>query len=407
MRVTTHIHSRSPLDATMDSTDGTPRIGVVIWTSQHLGSELHAALKALKWFDKGGRSRNERREQIGFPCLQSSALTIEQMDELRAVFPYQFEHEVLAVREVGPSVNPHDRLRKYALSWAGHQGAELPGKLVETLPNKWERLGDLIVLPIDAFQDDAWCECLEAASSSNRHELWQNVATALGGTRLARQAQIMDNALRSPQLEMLYGEQTWVEFSDHGVKFGFDAQHVMFSAGNVTERHRIGGLNMQGETIVDAYAGTGYYTLPMLVRSGALHVHACEMNPASIDGLQWGAEANNVADQLTVHQGDNQTTLPSLIGIADRCHLGLLPSSEAVWSHALNCLKPEGGRLHIHMNVEEGSIEEWCEQTISELRQLSKELGRVWTIEAEHLERVKSYAPRVLHIVLDVKCSTV
>ncbi|MFB1005446.1 MAG: hypothetical protein QMC59_03070 [Candidatus Poseidoniaceae archaeon] len=390
----------------MDTTDNPSRLGVVVWTSQHLGSELHAALKALNWFDKMGRSRTERIDKIGFPCLQDSALSLEQMDQLRAVFPYQFEQEVLIVRDVGPSVNPHDRLRRCVLSWIGHRGAVLPGKLGATLPSKWERLGDLIVLPIGAFQDDVWCERLEAASRSNRQELWRNVAAALGGARLARQAQIMNNALRSPQLEMLYGEHSWVEFSDHGVKFGFDAQHVMFSAGNVTERHRIGGMNMQGETVVDAYAGTGYYTLPMLVRSGALHVHACEMNPASIDGLQWGAEANNVANQLTVHQGDNQTTLPSLIGIADRCHLGLLPSSEAVWPHALNCLKPEGGRLHIHMNVGEEFIDEWCEETIDSLQHLSKELGRVWSIEAEHLERVKSYAPRVYHIVLDVKCST-
>ena len=204
---------------------------------------------------------------------------------------------------------------------------------------------------------------------------------------------------------VLHGDSAWVEFSDYGVQFGFDAEHVMFSSGNVTERHRIGSMDMSGEIIVDAYAGTGYYTLPMLVRSNAAHVHACELNPASIAGLQWGANANGVEEKLTVHQGNNQHTLPSLKGLADRCHLGLLPSSEAAWAHALACLKPTGGMLHIHMNVEKERIEEWRADAIATLKMMAQEAGRAWNITSVHLERVKSFSPGVVHVVLDVLCS--
>ena len=179
----------------------------------------------------------------------------------------------------------------------------------------------------------------------------------------------------------------------------------MFSSGNVTERHRIGSIDMTGEIVIDAYAGTGYYTLPMLVRSGAAHVHACELNPASIAGLAWGAQANSVEQRLTVHHGDNQETLPSLRETADRCHLGLLPSSEAVWGHALACLKPSGGWLHIHMNIEKDNLEAWCDEALVSLKSKAKAMGRNWTVSCHHLERVKSYSPGVLHVVLDVHCS--
>ena len=65
------------------------------------------------------------------------------------------------------------------------------------------------------------------------------------------------------------------------MRYGFDVTRVMFSSGNVSERGRIGEMDLSGEVVVDAFAGIGYYTLPMLVRGRARHVHACEMNRQS------------------------------------------------------------------------------------------------------------------------------
>jgi len=38
------------------------------------------------------------------------------------------------------------------------------------------------------------------------------------------------------------------------------------------------------------------------------------------------------------------------------------------------------------------------------LKQFAQDSGRNWSIEAKHIERVKSYSPGVLHVVLDVQC---
>ena len=35
-------------------------------------------------------------------------------------------------------------------------------------------------------------------------------------------------------------------------------------------------------------------------------VHACEWNPAAIQGLKQGLIANGVIDQYIIHQGDNR-----------------------------------------------------------------------------------------------------
>jgi tRNA G37 N-methylase Trm5 len=109
-------------------------------------------------------------------------------------------------------------------------------------------------------------------------------------------------------------------------------------------------------------------------------------------------------EKMTIHQGDNQETLPKLYGQADRCHLGLLPSSEAVWEHAIACLKPKGGWLHIHMNVEKNKLDEWQSTTLETLKTYALRHGRRWEITAPHLERVKWFSPHVWHVVLDVQC---
>jgi tRNA wybutosine-synthesizing protein 3 len=88
--------------------------------------------------------------------------------------------------------------------------------------------------------------------------------------------------------------------------------------------------------------------------------------------------------------------------LADRVHLGILPSSETVWLSAISCLKPSGGMLHIHMNIEEEKIADFVTYCIESIAKLAKQLGREGIVSAKHVEKVKWYAPRMRHIVIDV-----
>ncbi|NXT88168.1 TYW2 protein, partial [Anhinga rufa] len=137
--------------------------------------------------------------------------------------------------------------------------------------------------------------------------------------------------------------------------------------------------------------------------------------------------------------------------VADRVNLGLIPSSEEGWPVACRVLKKgTGGVLHIHHNVEtlptpalpqtsvlraeRGSPEgagsdgeaqhptedggkeplgarirpewqRWAEATAARIRGLLAELhGQPWRTSILHVEAVKSYAPHVHHLVLDLEC---
>lgn len=275
-------------------------------------------------------------------------------------------------------------------------------ELIINLPLKWEMFGDLAIIPNSTMNNSQWQELIGSITQNQRREIWQIIAQALRVKRLARQHKIATDMMRTSQVEMLLGDSGEVEINDFGVKFWLDVTKVMFSSGNVTERHRIGNIDMSGEIIVDAFAGIGYYTLPMLVRSNAQHVYACEINPNSIQALQNGAKLNNVSERLTILEGDNLSTMKRVYSLADRVHLGILPSSEKAWQSAINCLKSSGGMLHIHMNVEEEKIEGFVKYCTDRIAKLAKQLGREGIASVEHVEKVKWYAPRIRHIVIDV-----
>ena len=279
----------------------------------------------------------------------------------------------------------------------------LTQEMASCLPTKWELLGDLALVPSDTLNSEEW-HIIRSENETLYQEVWREIATSLRVSRIARQSEIANDKLRSSQVKMIIGDSGEVEFTDNGVKFWLDVTKVMFSSGNVTERHRIGDIDMSDEIVVDAFAGIGYYTLPMLVRSNAKHVYACELNPNSIDALTKGAELNAVSDRLTIIEGDNQITLQHLTNIADRVHLGILPSSENTWSLAIDCLNQSGGIIHIHMNVREKEIEPFVEYCLEQLKLYAAQRD-FNTIQLQHIEKVKWYAPHIRHIVIDVSIS--
>ena len=177
------------------------------------------------------------------------------------------------------------------------QGVTDKSSLLAELPDSWERHGDLLVLSKGSFSTTAVWRSLG-------DRLWREVCKALRCERVALNRAVTCDRFRTSSVQLVYGLDGWVEHVDNDVTYVFDVTRCMFSAGNVTEKLRLAKLDCSGETVVDLYAGVGYFTLPFLVHGRAKSVHACEWNPDAAEGLRRGLRANGVEERCIIHFGD-------------------------------------------------------------------------------------------------------
>lgn len=286
----------------------------------------------------------------------------------------------------------------------------LSPEVIKAIPNKYEFIGDVLLVPRDSFLDEEWTLFAD--------KMWAFVCHSSSPTftRVARKAFIDASEKRQSHVKLLYIDKKalvskchtkapgWVEIRENGIIYGWDLTRVMFSSGNVTEKARMAKIGCCGETIVDLFCGIGYYVLPFLVHGGAAFVHACEWNPDSVAALRNNLERNHVADRCKVYFGDNRESASLIGAVADRVNLGLLPTSEKAWPLAVQVLKVNGGWLHVHGNVAVEDRKIWEQHVLDSLRALAEQYGKHWTISCMNVERVKSYAPKVYHLVADIYC---
>jgi tRNA wybutosine-synthesizing protein 5 len=297
-------------------------------------------------------------------------------------------------------------------SLASAAGINNMNQFVEAeLPSKWELFEDLLILPSTALRHEIWRKC----STALQGQLYEAIVQSFphgSVRRLAQQRAISPgDILRSNQLSMLSSDERGgaVHHKENGVIYAFDVTRCMFSSGNISEKQRFIQLIQPEEVIVDFYAGIGYWALGALKHTQLKHYYALEWNKHSVAALKNSIELNDIAvDRISIIEGDNRDAklLPLLQNRADRVVLGLLPSSEPSWPLAINAIKATGGIIHCHANVQHNKIQEWADSTVIQFQRLlatqPDEQKRLLVVSLAHLEKVKSYAPKIWHVVLDL-----
>ncbi|VDK65086.1 unnamed protein product [Onchocerca ochengi] len=209
------------------------------------------------------------------------------------------------------------------------------------LPKRWEKHGNMIILPHNCFKHPNW--------RLMGPKLWQMVTELLNASRLAKKRIIEGDDFHEPHIDLLYGEDGWVEHIDGNIRFFYDVTKCFFNVDNASEKQRISEFDCHQEVVTDMFAGIGYYTLPYLINAHAKHVYAIDWNENAIEALERSLESNGVRDRCSVIHGDCRKVIP--IGVSDHVNLGVLPSSRPYLLTACKCLKSTGGILHIHEAV--------------------------------------------------------
>lgn len=244
-----------------------------------------------------------------------------------------------------------------------------------------------------------------------------------------------------------FDQAYWVTAKQNGIYQTWAPRWTMFSRGNISEKARLltllsvataveeGKADGRGCAAVDLYAGIGYFAFSYL-KGGVSKLLCWDLNAWSIEGLMRGARANKwdadlvrggSMDELRDGQGEDvrllvfnedntkasnkveqmRGSLPPIRHV----NCGLLPKSRGSWQTAVEVLdNGYAGWLHVHENFAVAEIEQKAEEARTQIQQVVDEVtvrrhgpptaSRLVTVE--HISRLKSYAPGVMHCVLDI-----
>ena len=251
---------------------------------------------------------------------------------------------------------------------------------IESLPSRWIRYGDAILL---TFQGDI----------ATQRKIAGAYARSIGVSSVYRIDGGIRGIHREPTLGLIYGPGGEVTHLENGIRFVFDPARIMFSPGNVNERVSMKTFPASGKKVLDMFSGIGYFSLPLAKYQNPEFVQCCEINPLSADFLQKSAEANRVDKTIRVFRGDSRTFSSQFL--YDIVIMGNFQSTR-FFVKALSLIRP-GGLIIMHHLVSTDRLDDTATA-------LMRRIAR-YSLSAEIVDThvVKSVAPNYYHVSTTLK----
>ena len=242
---------------------------------------------------------------------------------------------------------------------------------------KWKKIGNILILDNKfTVQSDKQLKEL-----SDKHKV-----------KTVMKVDHIHGTKREPVIKLLYGEDTETINKENGCLFKLDLKKVMWSKGNNNERIRIAKLVEDNETVIDMFAGIGYFSIPIGVHSNAKQVYSIEINPNSFHYLKENIKLNKINNIIPL-LGDCMDITPEYN--ADRIIMGYVKTTHHYLKTAIDSLN-KGGVIHYHETVPE---------KLMDIRPINriKEVAGDRSVEFLKLNKVKKYSPGVFHVVCDAR----
>lgn len=202
---------------------------------------------------------------------------------------------------------------------------------------------------------------------------------------------------RTRELEFVAGEpKTETIHRESGCLFRVDLAKSYFSPRLSFDRLRIAKLVRKGEVVTNLFAGVGCYSIILARHSPASKIYSIDLNPEAYRYMCENVRLNRVGDKVIPILGDARETVKG-IEKADRVLMPLPEKAKEFLDTALTALKPEGGVVHFYDFGREP------DPFSPSLHFLKEKSGR--RVELLGARKLRSYAPRCYHIVLDVAIS--
>jgi tRNA wybutosine-synthesizing protein 2 len=274
--------------------------------------------------------------------------------------------------------NPYNDIKKIISN-------KIPNHLINKIPKKWEKIGDVLIIKLTDEFDDYKREISKIYAENLK---CKSVLNNIGG---------ISGVYRIPKVELIFGSKnTETLHLENGIKYKLDPRKIMFSSGNMDERIRMSNISNENEIIVDLFAGIGYFTLPIAVYSKPKKILSCEINPLSYHYLCKNIVLNHVTSIVEPIKGDNKKTSPK--NIADRVILGYFGNTKDYIPIALKCLRNKTGIIHYHDIFSDKEVKYNPNKIVNDISKKYNIITKC--LKNKH---VKSYAPGISHYVFDIQ----
>lgn len=253
------------------------------------------------------------------------------------------------------------------------------------LPKGYQIVGNILLIKLNK-------ELLE-----NRELIGETITQILPYIHTVCLIKEIRSAIRRPKIEVIAGcKRTQTLNKEHGCKFLLDVSDIMWSQGNKNEKMRLVKIVKPKETIVDMFAGIGYFSIILAKYCKPNKIYAIDVNPKAIEYLRKNVWLNDVENKIDILQGDCRKFTKILGNTADRIIMGYLFKTEKFLPYAIKIAKNKAF-IHFHRTVKEEEIDKIKEKLI-----IIGNKNRV-KVEILKIKRVKSYAPKIWHVVYDLK----
>src|SRR3989344_127938 len=255
---------------------------------------------------------------------------------------------------------------------------------VMEVPGSWQFIGDIALAKF-------------STSPAKKKKIAAAVISILKNVKTVCEIKEIGGEFREPVISVLAGPGTATIHKENDVLYKIDIAKVMFSKGNLTERKRLLPQIKESDTVIDMFAGIGYFSLPIAKFTKA-NVIAIEKNPNSYNFLTDNVALNKLTN-VTAIQGDCKIAARGLGGRADHVLMGYFPGTEEFLPAAMFMTK-NGGVIHYHNIYFEKDL--W-KKPMGEIDMIAKAMNRKYEIVTK--KKVKSVGPRKWHVVIDFKVS--
>jgi tRNA wybutosine-synthesizing protein 2 len=279
--------------------------------------------------------------------------------------------------------------------------AKLTGIDARLIPSSYQIIGDIMLMKFPKIK-----------SGEKKRKIAEAAVKILPYVKTVCEIREVSGKFREPVVNVLLGTRTETIHTENGIKYKLDVSKVMFSKGNVNERKRIIPMVVEGENIVDMFAGIGYFSLGLSKFTKAREILAVEKNPVAYSYFAENIMLNN-ASNINAMQGDCAIAAGSINSYADRIVMGYFaggkfsaesqkaghsddfPGTEEFLKYALMMARSPC-TIHFH-NIYRAK-ELWAGPP-QHIEEACKKAGFAFKIVTK--KKVKSYAPGVWHIVID------